>query len=123
MPFTKLSCQQQEIITLNGVQLATGTSVKQPSLGGRGTKGQKIPGEPLAVMAIVASLVGLGTSFIKAKRSAIAPDGSRGISLILLLTLKSKIDDGIVKKGQGLILVTYELGFCLEVLLFVSTTV
>lgn len=122
LPFTKISCQQQEILNLTGVQLATGTSIKQPSLTG-GSQEQKIPGEPLAMLAIASSVVGFVTSLMKARKSAIAPAGSGAIGFILLLMLKSKIDDSILREGQGLIVVSYGLGFWLAFLLFVSATV
>ncbi|MEA5566505.1 MULTISPECIES: hypothetical protein [unclassified Anabaena] len=123
LPFTKLSCQQQEVMTLTGIQLATGTSIKQPSFGGVGKREQKIPGEPLAMLAIASSIIGFATSFMKANNTAIAPAGSGAIGFILLLMLKSKIDDSIVREGQGLILVSYGLGFWLAFLLFVAATV
>jgi hypothetical protein len=110
LPFTKISCQQQEILNLTGVQLATGTSIKQPRFTG-GSQEQKIPGEPLAMLAMASTVVGLATSLMKAKKSAIAPAGSGAIGFILLLMLKSKIDDSILREGQGLIVVSYGLGF------------
>lgn len=123
LPFITISCQQQPIANLTGVQLATGTDIKQPRFFGKETKEQKIPADPLALMALVSGVVGLGTSFIKAKRSAIAPAGAGAAGFILLLMLKSKIDNEIVKQGQGLILVSYGLGFWLVFLLYVSATV
>jgi len=123
LPFITVSCQRQEIISLTGVQLATGTNIQPPSFPGIDAKPQKIPAEPLVGLAIFSSLLGLGTSFMKAKKSAIAPAGFGTTSLILLLMLKSKIDDEIIKQGQGLILVSYGLGFWLAFFILVLTTV
>lgn len=122
MPFVTVSCQEQKIMELSGVQLATGTTIKQPSFSGP-PKEQKIAGDPLATLAILAGVVGLGTSFIKAKKAAVAPAGSGAAGSILLLMLKSTLDNEIVKQGQGLLLVNYGFGFWLAFLLFVASTV
>ena len=120
LPFITFSCRQEPIATLNGIELATGKTIKSPSFVGEQTKEEKIPAEPLATLAFLSGLVGLGTSFIKAKKSAIAPVGSGTAGFILLLMLKSKIDDEIVKQGQGIILVSYGFGFWMAFLFFVS---
>jgi len=75
------------------------------------------------VLALISGFIGLGTSFIKAKKGAIAPAASGATGSILLLIIKSKLDDEIIKQGQGLLLVTYGLGFWLAFFLFVSATV
>lgn len=121
LPFITISCRQEQITTLNGIELATGKTVKPPSLFGEQTKEQKIPAEPLAILALFSGIIGLGTSFIKAKKSAIAPAGAGTAGFILLLMLKSKIDDEIVKQGQGLFLVSYGFGFWMAFLFFVSS--
>lgn len=121
LPFITISCRQEQITTLNGIELATGKTVKPPSFFGEKTKEQKIPPEPFAALAFFSGIVGLGTSFIKAKKSAIAPAGAGTAGFILLLMLKSKIDDEIVKQGQGLFLVSYGFGFWMAFLFFVSS--
>jgi hypothetical protein len=120
LPFTTISCQQQQLATLNGVELAGGKEVKTPSILGSPSKTEKIPGEPLAALAILSGLVGLGGSFVRIKRSAIIPAGSAAAGFILLLMLKSKIDDAVVKEGAGLIVVSYGLGFWLTFMIYVS---
>jgi hypothetical protein len=120
LPFTTVSCQQQQLTTFNGVELAGGKEVKTPSILGSPSKTEKIPGEPLAALAILSGLVGLGGSFIRIKRSAIIPAGSAAAGFILLLMLKSKIDDTVVKEGAGLIVVSYGLGFWLAFIIYVS---
>ncbi len=123
LPFVTVSCQQQPVITLTGIQLAAGISIKQPSLFANQSKEQKIPSDPFTVLALISGVVGLGTSFIKAKKSAIAPALSGATGSILLLIIKSKLDDEIIKQGQGLLIVTYGLGFWLAFFLFASATV
>jgi len=123
LPFVNISCQSQKLMTLTGVQLATGTTIEQPSLFGRETKKQEIPAEPMAIFSLIAAVVGLGTSFLKTKNSAVAPAASGGIGLVLTLIMKSKIDDAVLKNGQGIIQVDYEIGFWLVFLLFLSAAI
>ncbi|MBW4571923.1 MAG: hypothetical protein KME31_29095 [Tolypothrix carrinoi HA7290-LM1] len=122
LPFITVSCRQEEIATLNGIDLAIGKTVRQPSIFGNQSKEEKIPADPLATIALISGVIGLGTSFIKAKKSAIAPAGAGIVGFILLLMLKSKIDSEIVKQGQGLLLVSYGFGFWLAFIFFISAT-
>lgn len=68
LPFITVSCRQEEITTLNGIDLAIGKTVRQPSIFGNQPKEQKIPADPLATIALISGVIGLGTSFIKAKK-------------------------------------------------------
>ncbi|MGI2908212.1 hypothetical protein [Tolypothrix sp. VBCCA 56010] len=122
LPFITVSCRQEEIATLNGIDLAIGKTVRQPSIFGNQSKEEKIPADPLATIALISGVIGLGTSFIKAKKSAFAPAGAGIVGFILLLMLKSKIDSEIVKQGQGLLLVSYGFGFWLAFIFFISAT-
>jgi hypothetical protein len=122
LPFITVSCRQEEITSLNGIDLAIGKTLRQPSIFGKQPKEQKIPADPLATIALISGVIGLGTSFIKAKKSAIAPASAGIVGFILLLMLKSKIDSEIVKQGQGLLLVSYGFGFWLAFLFFISAT-
>lgn len=122
LPFITVSCRQEEIATLNGIDLAIGKTVRQPSIFGNQSKEEKIPADPLATIALISGVIGLGTSFLKAKKSAIAPAGAGIVGFILLLMLKSKIDSEIVKQGQGLLLVSYGFGFWLAFIFFISAT-
>jgi hypothetical protein len=120
MPFVTISCQEQPISSFTGVELARGTSVKSPSFGGNSSKQEQIPPNLFATMALLSGVVGFGTSFLKAKKSAIAPAGAGTAGFILLLMLKSQIDGEIAKQGQGILLASYGLGFWLAFLLFIS---
>jgi hypothetical protein len=122
LPFVKLSCQRQELVSLTGTQLATGKSIEKTRFSRGNNRQEEIPPEPLAIIALLSSVVGLGTSLIKSKKTAIAPASAGTIGFIVLLMLKYKIDDAILKQGQGFILVSYGLGFWLAILLFASAT-
>ncbi len=121
MPFVTISCQQQNLETLSGIQLTTGSTMKVATPAGK-VEEQKIPGDPLAALAIISSIIGLGTSLIKARKAVIASAGSGATGALLLLMLKSKLDEEAFKQGGGLILVNYSFGFWLAFLLLVSAS-
>jgi hypothetical protein len=129
LPFVSLSCQgdteNRSIITLTGVELATGKNINPPSNPISPTPsqegGEKIPSSPFATLAILSGIIGLGTSFIKAKKSAIAPASSGVAGFILLLVLKSTIDKKLIEEG-GFIVASYGLGFWLTFILFISAS-
>lgn len=117
-PFITVSCGGQKVATFSGVQLATGTSVSQPQMFGPTQKKDVAP-EPLAAIAALCTIVGLALSFLPAK-VALGPAISGGVGALFLLLLKSKMDDQIVKQGQGMLQVNYEAGFTLTLVLLVA---
>lgn len=120
LPFTTISCQNQPVLSLTGVQLATGTSIEQPNPFGGAAKKQEIPGNPLASIAFGSACAGLATSFVVSKKMAIIPSGIGAVGSVVLLLLKTKLDDEILRQGQGALRVEYGLGFWMSFLLFLS---
>jgi len=120
LPFVSASCGGQKLATLSGVQLVTGTTVEgaRPSEDiFRAEKAtQKVDTEPLAISALITTLVGLGLSFLRARRSAIAPAIAGAATVILLLALKYKLDNDVLKEGEGMIQIEYNFGFWLAFL-------
>lgn len=122
LPFVTVSCQNQKLATLTGVQLATGTTIEQSSLLEQQNKEEKIPADPLASIVLVSACVGLGTSLLKSKKSAIVPAITGAVGSGLLLMTKAKVDNEVLKQGRGLLQVEYGIGFWLSFLLFLSAT-
>jgi hypothetical protein len=123
LPFATISCQQQQLLSLTGVQLVTGTTIEEPSFFQSEAKQQKIPGEPLAAFALVSTCVGLGTSFLKSRKNAIIPAVVGALGSVLLLSSKAKIDNEVLQQGRGLVQVEYGIGFWLSFLLFLVASV
>jgi hypothetical protein len=119
LPFVTFSCQGQKVLSLSGIQLVTGTSVPQPQMIGPPTS-QKINAEPLAVLAFLCGILGLGLSFLKGRTGAIVPAGTGGLAAVLLLVLKSKIEGDALSKGSGVIQVSYDAGFYVVLALFLA---
>jgi len=120
LPFTDISCSGQKVATFTGIQLVTGTTIEQPSMFGEKGQVQKVDAEPLAILAFFSAVVGLGLSFLRSRKSAIAPAITGGVGLITLLLLKSKIDNDVLKEGGGMLQVEYGVGFWLTLILFLS---
>uniref|UniRef100_C6DZB4 DZANK-type domain-containing protein n=1 Tax=Geobacter sp. (strain M21) TaxID=443144 RepID=C6DZB4_GEOSM len=115
LPWVTVSCQQQKISTFTGIQMVTGTEVVEPGSGMFGGPAKKKQVEPnaLAVVAVVAAVAAFFISLIAGGASAVPAV----IGILVAFTLKSNIDQDIVKQGQGLLNVTYESGFWAYVLL------
>jgi hypothetical protein len=120
LPWTTVSCQQQKAITFTGIQLVTGTTVKQPQLFGV-KQSKEVRGESHAVIAMILVVAGFIVSIIPGSVARVASALAGGITAILLLMLKAKIDSDILREGGGLIQINYEIGFYLTLLLSLST--
>ena len=121
LPFLAFSCQGQKVLSVSGIQLVTGSSVQQPQMFGPPIQ-QRMNGEPLAVLAFVCGILGLGLSCLKGRNGTIAGISSGGLGLLFLLAMKSKIEADILNKAGGVIQVNYEVGFFVVLILFLAAT-
>lgn len=122
LPFVNVTCQGQKVASFSGFQLVGGTTIEQ-SGGWGGKQVRNVSGEPLALFALLASISGLALSFYKHDKSAIAPAVVGGIGLILLLVLKSKLDNDILKQGGGMLQLEYSAGFWIAFILYLAAIV
>jgi len=121
LPFVTVSCQNQSLASFSGIQLAFGTTMEQPSLFGQ-AQSRKIDGIPAALLALIACGVGLFVGIVGAQGdSKPIPSLLAAVSgLVLLLFLKSGLDDEILKQGNGLLHADFSPGFWLACLLQLS---
>jgi FHA domain len=119
LPFISVSCQTQKIVTFTGIQLVTGATVELPQMFGP-PKSEKLPREPLAVLAFACGVVGLGLSFLKGRKIAIGPAVVGCAGAVALLLLKSKLDADVLKGGNGVLHLDYEVGFWLILLAYAA---
>ena len=114
LPFVTLSCPGANI-TFSGTQLATGTTVEVPQMFGETTQ-KKFDSEPLALLALLCALVGLalGLSSARGARTISAAVGLLGA--LLLLALKAKITGDVAREGEGMLSVSYGLGYWLALI-------
>jgi len=105
LPFLTVSCPGGRA-TLSGYELVTGTQIN----------GQKVTSEPLAVLAFVAVLLGLGMSFSRRKEAMIGTGIAGAVAAVILLILQSKVSRDVANESGGTATVSYEIGYWLAVL-------
>jgi hypothetical protein len=130
LPFMSLSCQGKDIVTMTGLQMATGVEIANPAatLGGSlgnaasAAKPQKIDGSVPMGLAFVTAAAGLAATLLLKDRfqKSLVPGVASGIGAIILLFVKSGADSEVMKQGSGMIQVSYGIGFYLALLLFIT---
>jgi hypothetical protein len=116
LPFVTVSCQGQKVASFTGTDLVFGTTVQQPQMFGP-PKAQRIDAEPLAVLAFLCCLGGFGLGFAKSRNSEIGTAAIAAVTFIVLMLLRSKLEDQALRRSSGAFQVAYEFGFWLVVLL------
>jgi len=127
LPFTHISCQGERVATLSGLQLATGSQIDGPDMsfvgGARRSSGQRVGFEPLAILALLSALGGLGISFLKNRPGRFGSAVAGGIGFLAFVFLKLKIDREILQQGDGILQAQYGGGFYLGMLVFLCAAV
>ncbi len=115
MPFMTISCGGQKVVTLTGVQIATGSQI---DVGGGQI--QKIDPEARIVLVFLLSLAAMIVLLtVKTKPAYVAALVCSAASVILLYWYKIKADADIVKQGEGMLTSTYDFGYWLVLFLLV----
>lgn len=116
LPFVAASCNGQQVVTVTGIQLVTGTKVNAPSAYGYSQQREMSP-EPLAVLAFIATLTGIVFYFVKGGIGKILSTISGGIGFIFLLLLQSKLNSDAANQGGNLFQINYLTGFWIALIL------
>jgi hypothetical protein len=116
MPFTTLTCGGAKLITMNGVQLATGTTMESPDAFTGRKKIEKIKPEPLAGVAAVFAVLALALAFLGGKPGKVATAIAAAVCALSLFAMKLKVDQDAIRQGQGMLGVQWEFGFWLAIL-------
>ena len=109
LPWVTVSCSQQKLMTVSGIQMVSGVEFDEPGSGmfGGPVKRQRIKPNIMAIVALVTVIVALLISLIGGSASVVPAL----IGIATAIALKVNIDQDILKQGQGLLLVNYESGF------------
>jgi len=110
LPWAEISCQGHKVATVNGFQLATGTTIE----------GQKTKGEALAVLALLSCFAGLILCFSKDRMKSLILLIVSGIGIIMVLLLKVKLDGEILREGRGIVQLSYGAGYYLTLIALLS---
>lgn len=117
LPFVRVSCAGQKVMSVTGIKLATGGSFEDPGgMGGRSV--EKLEPDPFAILALVAAVGGVVLSL--AARSAIASAILGGAGAVFLLILKSRLADRTAQESMGVVQVEMDIGYWLAMLFFVG---
>lgn len=121
LPFTTFTCSGEKMATITGVQYVTGTSITVPGSGSFGSKPQteKISPEPLIIVVLVFTVLGLIISFANGTISYVLSVIAGIGGTIFLFLFKSKVDKETLAEGGGMIQVDYNVGFWLAIVLLV----
>lgn len=129
LPFVNLSCSGQTIMSLTGFQLITGADVDP----GNGLfdgmpeqdvqKDEKVNSQPMAILAFLTALAGLGLSFIKKKVTAITNAVLSALGFLFMILLKINMDGVVDLGGQYIITFDYQFGYWFTLLLFIAGAV
>jgi hypothetical protein len=120
LPFTHISCQGEKIATLTGVQLVTGTTIEPPEMFGNKREARQLDPEALAILAFLCTFGGAALSLLRGKNGVLASAITGCLGLISLLFLKAKIDNEVLREGEGALRVEYGIGLWLALLLFIA---
>lgn len=108
LPFFQVSCDGKKLMQFTGVQLVTGTEMKNPM----SEEVEKTEAMPGAVIAVAALIIGAGFCFSGSRGSSIAAAVMGGLATASLLFLKTRLDAEITKEASGMpIMVDYLVGF------------
>ena len=121
LPFVKVSCQNQKIAEVSGIQLITGFKIEQPSMFEEKfeeKKEERVNPQPLIIIPFICALIGFCFSFVRKRKISIIPGIGNIIGMISLFIFKSKMDTEALK-GGGLIQVNYGIGYWLVLLFFI----
>jgi len=122
LPFITISCQNTDIVKLSGVNLITGKTIEVPTSAFGSTEQRAVSGDWRVAFAFLSAIVGFLMSFFKKNNSTIpAVNGTLGT--LLLLMLKFDLDREVSQQAQGMLNVTYGLGFWLAFFLFLAAAI
>jgi hypothetical protein len=132
LPFVNLSCGGQTVMSLTGFQLITGTEYKPAGMFGQDdmfnqkSEKQNVDAQPLALLAMLAAVLGLILSFLKLKSTALFCAVVSVLGCLFLLLLKVNLDNDAAMSGQGMqgvIQLDYQFGYWLAFLLFILAAI
>ncbi len=110
LTFTTISCGNQEVAKLSTFDFVTGTTVGD----------EEIDANPLAIIAFLAAVSGVGFGFMKGNKKSIISAVVGGIGFISILVLKIMLDSKITEQGDGMLKAEYGPGYYLPLILFLG---
>ena len=119
LPFAAVSCQNQQMFQLTGLQLVTGTTIEQPQTFGPPEK-HELPANVPGIIAAIAGVAGVifGTALGGRLGGVLGAVGA-----LVLLLFKSQFAQGVASQGQGQMKAEFLAGFWGALFLFIGACV
>jgi hypothetical protein len=117
LPFATVSCGGMSVLTMDGEQLAVGTTITQPQPFGPPQR-QKIHADPLAFIGLLGGVAGVALSLV-GRKMATAAAVSGGVGAVSLLFMQHRMHEKIQGQSGGMATVHMQYGFTLAVSLLV----
>jgi hypothetical protein len=105
LPFVAVSCNNEAVLKLTGIQLVTGTKLETPTLWR--SPNQNIPAQPLAGAAFGCAVAGVMIAFLKGRLSTALKVVFAAGAVVSLLLLKMKLDGDLLKYPKLLFYLDY----------------
>lgn len=110
--FFTVSCGEQKVGSVTGINLLTGTELKNDDIFSEGeTEGKEIPSSAWAIIAFGTAIIGLGAFLIKERREALIGAGAGAIGFCSLLILQFAIKNTIEKEAGGIIQTDFKFAY------------
>lgn len=128
--FCDFKCNNQRIATIKGIELVTGTEIKQDVIAEDLSilknssvdidTTQRVEPSIWAIIAFIAAIVGVTFLFLKGKPQAYATIGVGMIGAVSLLLLQHQIQDKINQKSEFVIISTdFQFGYWAALAVFI----
>ncbi|MBM3405503.1 MAG: hypothetical protein FJY10_11535 [Bacteroidetes bacterium] len=117
--FFLVKCGGQKIGSVSGFDLVTGTHLKSQDLfSGEEEKGEKVPANAWAIIALGAAVVGLGVFLMRHRKEAIFGTLAGGIGFGSLIILQFAIRNAIEEKTANQVETSFQFGYWAALILF-----
>lgn len=102
------------MLTFTGLQMVTGTEIRQPGFFVGEGKTQRISSEPLAAVVLACAVAGLVVAFVGGRAAGLGSLFLAGAGAVLLLVMKGKVEGEAASEARGMIEVVWKGAFGLR---------
>lgn len=119
LPWVNISCQGKKVISINGIQMVTGTTIETPTMFG-GKEKKKLGVDLFVILAFLMAVAGIVTGFIKLREKNIVSIILGILGVIWLLIFRGRTSQQIANETMGALQVDYGFGYWAALLFFLG---
>ncbi|MFO7446466.1 MAG: hypothetical protein R6W90_08870 [Ignavibacteriaceae bacterium] len=126
LPFINITCSGQEIMSVTGIQLITGTDYEpgekfiEEGMFDNNYQTDGIDSQPMAILALLAAIAALVLSFNRSKIAALFCMVVSVLGAFFLLLLKINLDSETAGSGEVMVKINYLFAYWFSLLVFVA---